>query len=736
MSLPIVPALVAGAAGAGATTAAVAQALNVGFFFKVGAFFGTTALGGALAQVGLGLGINSLLNGGRRQPGQQLEPQRFNVRLEEFPRNQSFGSCMVGGHVGIFSEFDNAGNFWYICAHTDNELTGTPAYYLDGELVTVSDGTDGFTAGDVTTDQFCLNDQFETFEGSGTKVPYFRLYTVTPTTATNVGARPSAFASAFPGLAADFKLAGVAYTVIRCRAAPLEHRAKIMRWRGAIGIGEPTVEAVATWDRCYDPRDVAQDEGDPTTWQPTSNPALIWGRFRTARYGKNRPSSEVNWASVGTAADVCDETVFDRDGNSISRYLCGLSFPDGMPRWQCEAEILKCFDAFVAHDSQGRAYPVPGSYVVAGAQTFHIDRDIVEYQTEAVNDGESPVDGVVVSYTSPMHGYTRQAAAPWVNSAYFDGVGEGNYLTIDALGVQSHNQAVRLAKAIGQRVAAPRRVALATSPKGFLVRRDRFIDLTLSPLFSGYQEIVTPVQEAPDGSAYSFAVVPVGSDRWDLNPGEEGAPPAIPTDLSPSDPLPAAQNVVVVSEQITNSAGASVRFKVTVDAPLNAGLAYIFRYRVTGSSDPWLFMSTDMQNTQAISAVVSDGSQFDIEYRTTSGLRNSSFTAFSGNPVTAVANPTAPNDLVTVSGSGGAGQATIDYTTANDSNQNSVAIYRNTVDNFGTATLVINELAGANVSSDHTNTGLAAGTYYFWAEPRNGSGIAGNETATGAVMVL
>ena len=183
----------------------------------------------------------------------------------------------IGGEAGIFAEHDGDGNFWYIIAHADAEITNTPTYILDDIEVTLSDGTDGFTAGDVLTDEFCLNGDNNQYEGSGTKVPIFRLYTVTPTSSADYGAKPSAFTSAFSDLPDNFLGVGVSYTIIRCKALEIEHRAKAYRWRGPIGIGEPSIGVVANFDRMYDPRESGHDINDSTTWTASDgNPVVIW----------------------------------------------------------------------------------------------------------------------------------------------------------------------------------------------------------------------------------------------------------------------------------------------------------------------------------------------------------------------------------------------------------------------------------------------------------------------------
>ncbi|WP_226782759.1 hypothetical protein [Oceaniglobus trochenteri] len=695
--------------------------------YTVGAFFSTT-LGSLLLNAGLNLAIAALT----RPSAPTIEAARVTSRNVDSPRWQAGGPVMVGGANGPFGEHDADGNFWFITAHADAEMTGEPTYMLDNIAVTLSDGTDGFTAGDVLTDEFCLTEENDPYEGSGTKVPQFRLYTVTPTAAQVYGDLPEDFTDAFPNLPSDFRLAGVAFTIMRCSAVALEHYSKVYRWRGSFSLGEPAVAVYANFNRMYDPRNGDHDIGDPATWTPSDgNPAIVWAWFRTSPFGRNRPMGEVNWARVAQQADLCDQTVLDRTASPIPRYRCGVAFPDNKPRAECEAELLLTCDGFVVYDDEGRAWPRVGVYEVPGL-TFSAARDVLSEQVQVVDDGETAVDGVVVNYISPHHGYTKQPCAPWRNTAYYDGTREPNYLTLDILGCQSHNQAVRLAKAIGLRSAATQRVGLGVTIKGILAAGERVINLDLDDEVQGEYEIVTPVEQDPTGMAASFAVVPMQSDRFDLGAGEEGPPPALTPALDIDDTIEIAANVVVTAVPVATSGGAAVRLEATFDDPARVDRIFRFRYR-TGTTAHEYFVS-DMEEGQARSAVVDDGLVYRVSWQTiTAGGRATDWSDERDTPefvdVIATADPTAPADLLAFAAADGVGESEITFETANDAALVAVSIYRGTTPVFGDASLVTTRIVGANSTQSIVIGGLSAGTHYFWATPINGSGVAG--TAAG-----
>ena len=496
------------------------------FFTGLGVGAATAAL---LTQFTVGLGlqlINTALARAKNAASKAGQDVQVNIRSETATRWQVGGIGPVGGSVGTFAEKDSNGNLWYIVAHGDTELTGTATYILDGVSVVLSDGTDGFTAGDVITPDFCLDTKGAAYVGVGTKVPTFRLYTVTPTAGNPYGPLPAAFTTAFPTLPADFRLAGVCFTIVRCRALDANRYRNAMRYRGALGLGEPSVIMVGNFTRMYDPRNGAHDINNSATWTAsTGNAAIVWAWWRTTRYGRARPMTEVNWTLVTDKANICDTTVLDRASVATPLYKVFAAFSDDLWRHDCEQAILDGADAYVAYDDQGRAYPEIG-YYAAPTLTFSAARDIIGAQTQITDDGEQSVDGVVVNYIEPGLGYTRQPCAPWFNTDWYDSVSVPNLITVDVLTCQNHNQAVRLAKALGKRMAPLQKASLATTVKGILAKGQRAITLDWDTQFNGIYEIVSPVEESTDGNSAGFAVVPLAVDRWYLNGGEEGAPPS------------------------------------------------------------------------------------------------------------------------------------------------------------------------------------------------------------------
>ena len=603
-----------------------------------------------------------------------------------------------------------------------------------------SAGKNERVVGDVLTDDFCLTPDGAQFEGTGPRVPYWRIFTVTPSSSAAFGALPSDFTTAFPNLPSNFRGAGVCFSIIRGKAVEPQYRNNAYRWRGVIGVGEPAVVIVGNFERMYDPRNGAHDIDVPSTWTASNgNPAIVWAWFRTNARGRGKTMASINWANITTWANIFDTTVLNRAAVAVPLYRCGVAFSDSRERADCEAEILNSCDGFVAYDDQGRAFVVGGYYQ---APTITIDggRDVLSAVLRTADDGETPLDGVICEYISPDHGYTKQQSAPWRNTRFYDGTREPNYAVISVTGCQDHNQAVRIAKAYGERIGPARRIALGTTIKGILTKGERAITLNYDAQFDGVYEVATNVEEDASGMLCRFAAVPLATDRWTLGAGEEGAPPVLTPNLNIDKALVVAANVSISAVPVLTAAGAGVRFEASFDAPANIDRFFRFRYTPTAGAPVYEYFITDMDELSAYSAVVSNGVEYRVSWQTaTQGGRATVWSDERDTPasvtLTATANPTAPAALVAFAAADGAGSSSVTFTTANDANQFKVGIYRGTTTVLADAALITTIIAAANVSDTFTNTGLSAGTYYFWGIPINGSNVAGTASGPDTAVV-
>jgi hypothetical protein len=699
-------------------------AVNAGF--AIGAFLATGV--GQLLVAGGATALRFAFSGGRGGPGAgpqrqapSAEAAKVNVRIREAERWWHAGIARSGG-AALFGEYDNTGAFWYLVVHGDAELIDTVQIMLDDRPVEL-DGSK-----DVITDEFVLDYKGNAYGGAGTKFPFVRIWTTTYTEADPIPPAISAFKAKFSEWTDDHVLAGTCFSIVRVASIKIEDRYKIFRWRGPFGLGEPSVSIVGQWTRCYDPREVSHDIEDPTTWEFTRNPALIWARFRTYRYGRNKPMSSVNWTRVAEQADICDQTVLDKDENEVVRYQCGISIPESKERHIAEAEILLSCDGMILFDSEGKAYPKVG-YYEAPALTLTRNRDIVAMASREAVDGESETDGVIVRYIEPDFDYAPQPSAPWVNPIYFEEGVTPRYLTVEILACQDHNQAMRLAKAIGLRSQSAQRLAPTTGLRGLRARQERIVDLQYDSIFAGDYEIATPVEVDESGAFVQFGCVPVDANRWSLLEGEELSKPAPIVDAGSSGDPVLPTNVVVFAASVPGSEGAAVRIEATFDASPRADHRYEFQYKLNGEST-WRPMVVRMDDQFAYSDTVPDGEIHEVRWLTVTTAGRATDYVDPVEEVLAIADQSAPDEVANATAVGGAGSATIEWDAPNSSNYVGARIYRHTADDFGNATLVSTISGAPNSHGEYEDSGLAADDYWYWLEAVNGSGIASDETAT------
>lgn len=699
----------------------------LGAGFSVGAFL-ATPIGGLLLAAGLqllGSFVAGAFNGNQQQTPQ--DSSRVNVRIESATRWIAAGVTVRQGGAVIFGEYDDTGAFWYVLAVADSELVSTTALMFDDVQLGVD--VDNF----VITNEFCLNEEKAIYTGTGNRVPYYQVWRVTFTPTNPVPPMPADFLAKFPSWTSAHKMAGVSMLVVRIAAIDIENRHKLFRWRGPFGLGEPSASIIGGFSRVYDPRNPAHSIDNPASWTATSNPALIWAWFRTHPQGFKAPMTGINWERIADEADKCDVLITDRYGDVAPRYECNIAIPDNKQRSVAESEILATCDGALFFDEIGRAYIEVGAWREP-AIGFTKARDIMAMSSREAADGESETDGVVVTYIEPAFGYIRQPASAWVNPNYFQLGVEPNYMQVEILGCQNHRQAVTLAKAIGQRSQAMQRLAPVVGLRGLLARRERIVSIDYDEEFSGNYEIVAPVELDEAGFSSALSLVPVDQYRWTLLPGEEGARPTATVDAGGGNDLAYPSNLGVYAAFVPGTSGSIVRLEAVFDPPARVDNFYQFDARKVGDV-AWIPFTVVMDELVAYSGIVEIDETYEVRYRTvsTSGVASAFIDPYL--LVVAEADPTAPGSVTDVEAFAGMGIVDLTWIAPSSANYFAARIYRHTVDSFGASTLVRTEFGSPSVADMWRDSGLAAGTYYYWIVAINGSGVAATEVATGAVVV-
>jgi hypothetical protein len=566
--------------------------------FTVSAFLVTT-VGSIIIAAGFAL-LNQVLF---KPQSPSAEASKVTVRISEPARWLCGGRALQGGGV-VFGEYDALGNFWFVQIHADSIMKGVPAYYADNKPVTVD------ASGWITDNDFCLNSKGDPFNGSGTRVPYFRIWTTTHSETNPIPPGIAALSAALPQWTqAGHLLVGTTYSVIMCKSVKIENRFKVYKWKGPIGLGEPSIAVLADWSNMYDPRDPTQVLGDRSTYKPSRNSAIVWAWFRTHPFGRRKSESEINWSRIAEQADICDQQIVGAYSTQ-KRYECGAAIIDSKQRAIAEQEIMITCDGQLVFDDDGRTWLRVG-YYYQPTLTFSRNRDIVAMESVEAQNGESESQGVIVKYLEPDNGYSGLQSAPWYNPLYYTpGIG-ATFLTVEALFVQNHNQAMRLAKSIGMRSQPAHKLGPTTGLRGLRAMQERIVMFRYDNVFDGAYELCTPVEVDASGVFCSLGIVPIAPDRFRLLPGEEKPKPVADGISDGSIYMPPTG----ITLEYNNG-----RIEAYFAAADRDDVTFQFQYVPTSQvdADQWSDMTTDMTREFAYSGAVDSSVPQSVRYRTVS----------------------------------------------------------------------------------------------------------------------
>lgn len=293
------PVLIPVALAAGAATAGVA--------------LGVTTVASAVISVGVtavaaGIGYlnqpkdaeTSALDAGAGvtvNPSTVNQQRDITVRQAVPPRRYVYGACQVGGVV-FFQE--NANPYLYIgVAISDGVIEGIDAV------------------------RFGVNDV--PFDGSGAASPgtiYYTYFDIETALGEPTQAASTILTGAFDYLTSDFRQRGVARAVCRLKWGDdsEEHSAL---WGDSVS---PTFSVRGV--KVYDPRDVAQDPDDESTWAYSASPPLAIAHALTHAWGVALNQTAIDWDSFADCADICDATI-TYNGDSVPLFEIAGIFQAG-----------------------------------------------------------------------------------------------------------------------------------------------------------------------------------------------------------------------------------------------------------------------------------------------------------------------------------------------------------------------------------------------------------------------
>lgn len=479
----------------------------------------------------------------------------------------------------------------------------------------------------------------------------------------------------------------------------------------------------------YDPRDSSHDPNDDSTWEFTTNLALhrLW--HLTHPVGGKLSISDLYLEEWKTAANVCDETVVNRDGQSESRYHGGFWFRADDDPVEVGRIIDQAAELLVYERADGLVGVHAGTYTEPDIRLT--EDDIIAVKFVANRSLAKNVVAVRGKYTDTTNGlYTTVDAAPFGDPYSED---PQRTRTVENQAVQSHNHMARLEKITYTRVNAPRVTIVATYQSAKNVPFKRFVSVHYpSRLNEAVLEVIGRPKLSLRNLTIEFQAIVVSSSLYDFNAAtDEGVPASDIVEVGRSGvPTPVNFSVTIQNEII--SGGTTAAYGEGTWDFVSDSFTYEMEYVRTSGGTSHSVISTS-GDTSVRSTYLVDGEEYQFRLRTWSGGRSSDWTDY--EILTASADPVAPAVAENVMGTGGVGTFQFDWTAPNSSNYFAARLYLGTTPDFGSATLVATEYGAANDTETRIFDSLAANTYYGWVVSINASGVAATEVGTGSVVV-
>lgn len=351
--------------------------------------------------------------------------------------------------------------------------------------------------------------------------------------------------------------------------------------------------------------------------------------------------------------------------------------------------------------------------------------DILAIKYDANKRSATNVLAVRGRFTDPAQVYNTVEAAIFGNP--YIGDDTQRTVTIDNQAVQSHNHMARLEKLKFIRANAPRvSITMHYDASGSArnVRYRRWV--TVHYPSRGMDEATVEIVGRPKLSlqdlTYTFDGIIVPAGLYDfVAADEEGAPSGSAEEaVSPGIPVPEGFDVELESETV--SAGQPQCFAVASWDHVSDALTYELEYQIADESAPAKSVISLPGDTEVRTPYLADGTEYRFRLRTKSNGANSLWTSYINETTTSDA--TAPGDPTSLASSTTSpSSAQITWTNPNSPNLFRTVLYRNTANDFGTATPVYIAYGGIAEGRTYDDTGLAPLPYFWWVRAFNASGV-------------
>ncbi|MEW7009483.1 hypothetical protein [Lentilitoribacter sp. EG35] len=684
--------------------------------------FASSAIGGAIISAGIGFATNAAIGalgggGGGGGGGQSYavvtnRETQGNIKQVEPSRFWLGGVVRKGGNVQFASTKD--GEIYKLVAIGDSEVVEHMGWYLGDTLATLDENGNA------------INDAF-TYSGT----PY---YSIESRNGTSDQVAMQTLIDEFPEWTVNHLGAGTADVLLHVDAVSGEAVPKILRHPGALGLGEVDISQLARFGRYYDPRNDSTVIGgsgtervdDQSTWGPNlGNPVLmvLAHKIDVERFAMD--PSEINWVDAISKADICDESVIDRYGNNINRYVCGITInKQSESNISAEKRILSSCDGIIKTDSDGLLIVFPGKFEAEPSLVF-TESDFISISVQDNADGESDVTHIFASYTEPAYGYNNSSSAEYVIDTYEDGdTVKTSSLPLGT--VPNHNQAYRILAATMAKETETRKISGVLGQRGSQAKSQLFCRLDFGDDNLSGNYIILNCDDDYKSPFCPVTLIRCNADIWN---SAEGNRPNLNITITADNSLTniTPEDMSVSGQEVASAGGSSVRLVAIFTTPSRGDVVAQIEHKPDGST-LWEAFSVRTEDGYGSSAIVSNGSTQNIRWRvvTLSG-EASDWSSEIDIDATADITPTSAHSSPDVVF--GDGEAVISWINPTETNYGSTVVERAFAStNRGDSTPIRTEFGFAGSVDGFTDTGLSAGSVSYWITPYNKSNIPGPTT--------
>lgn len=522
----------------------------------------------------------------------------------------------------------------------------------------------------------------------------------------------------FPELwTADHRGDGLASVVYAFQTAPDKH------FNDVYPNGRPEPSAVIEGALVYDPRDEEQDPEDPDTWAFSRNLALLRLHHLTQPYGGRLSLTDDmmldDWAA---AADVCDETVLNRTAEEEPRYHGGLWFRYDSDPVEIGRLLDEAGEMVLYEGPDGKIGVHPGEMVAPDVRITA--DDIIAIKYDANKSIATNLLAVRGRFTDPGEVYNTVDAAIYGNP--YTGDDTQRTATIDNQAVQSHNHMARLQKLKFIRANAPRvtitmHFDASGSARNVRYRRWVTVHYPSRDMDEATIEIIGRPSLSFKDLTYTFDGIIVPADLYAFVAAEEEGQPSGSAEEAVSLGIPVPEGFDIHLESETVSAGAPQCLAVATWDHVSDALTYELEYQVADASKPAQSVISQPGDSEVRTNYLADGTEYRFRLRTKSNGANSVWTSYIN--ATTTSDTVAPGDPTDLASSAAGVNVTVTWTNPNSPNLYRTVLYRNTANDFGTATAIHTAYGGIGEGRSYDDNGLAALEYFWWVQSFNASGV-------------